>query len=242
MDIQNNLGSDIAMVLDECAPGKSSHDYARSAMARTHEWAKKAKDYDGKKNFSMAIFGIVQGATFKDLREESAKYINSLEFDGNAIGGLAVGESKEKMYEALDAVLPHLDVAKPRYLMGVGSPIDIVRAVGMGVDMFDCVMPTRIARNGTVLTFRGPLNLNNAKYASDKGPIEKGCDCYACKNFTRGYIRHLINVGEILGIRLTTIHNLRFMERLMEGIREAIRKGNYTKYEKDFIRGYQRGS
>lgn len=238
LDIQDNLGSDIAMVLDECAPGKCDLNYAKKAMERTHDWAREAREYIKKKKFRMAVFGIVQGATFNELREESAKYINSLNFDGNAIGGLAVGESKEKMHEALEIVLPLLDNDKPRYLMGVGSPKDILSAVEMGTDMFDCVMPTRIARNGTVLTFKGNLNLNNASYACDKGPIERDCDCYACRKFSRAYIRHLINVNEILGIRLTTIHNLRFMMRFMEMIREAIKMGEFRKFRNDFNKNY----
>jgi queuine tRNA-ribosyltransferase len=240
LDIQDNLGSDIAMVLDECAPGKSDYSYAKEAMDRTHRWAKIAKDYSEKKKLKSAVFGIVQGVVYDDLRAESAKYIDSLNFDGNAIGGLAVGETKKQMYHTLDVVLPHLAEDKPRYLMGVGTPEDILEAVGRGVDMFDCVMPTRIARNGTVLTFSGRLNLNNNKFREDKNPIEKGCDCYACQNFTRSYIRHLINVGEILGIRLTTIHNLRFMMRFMEQIRSSIKADKFLKYKKDFLKKYGR--
>jgi len=238
LDIQNNLGSDIAMVLDECAPGKSDKKYARAAMERTHLWAKQAIDYAKKKKFKMAIFGIVQGVTYDDLRQESAEYINSLNFDGNAIGGLAVGESKENTYRALDVVLPLLDKDKPRYLMGVGEPEDILEAVERGVDMFDCVAPTRIARNGQVITFGGKLNMMNAKFKTDKEPIEKGCDCYACQNYSRAYVRHLLIAGEVLGIRLTTIHNLRFMMRFMEEIRSAINSREFIRYKKNFLRRY----
>lgn len=238
LDIQNNLGSDIAMVLDECAPGKSDHKYAQEAMERTHRWAAEAKEYDKKKKFDMAVFGIVQGATFADLSAESARFINSLDFQGNAIGGLAVGETKKQMHDALDTVLPLLDEDKPRYLMGVGTPEDILEAVERGVDMFDCVMPTRIARNGTVLTYSGRMNMNNAKYVDDKASIEKDCDCYACQNFSRAYIRHLLSVDEILGIRLTTIHNLRFMMRFMEDIRESIRNKEFAKFKKSFLKNY----
>lgn len=238
LDIQNNLGSDIAMVLDECAPGMSDYDYAKQAMERTHHWAKIAKEYSKKKEMDSAVFGIVQGVVYDDLRIQSAQYIDSLGFDGNAIGGLAVGETKEQMYHTLDIVVPNLAENKPRYLMGVGTPEDILEAVERGVDMFDCVMPTRIARNGTVLSFGGRLNLNNNKYSTDKGPIEKGCDCYACRNFSRAFIRHLINVNEILGIRLTTIHNLRFMMRFMEQIRLAISKNRFKKFKKEFLRKY----
>ena len=238
LDIQNNLGSDIAMVLDECAPGNSSKGYAKEAMERTHRWAKEAKLYADKKKLQSAIFGIVQGVTYDDLRIESAKYINSLNFDGNAIGGLAVGESKEKTYHALDVVLPYLSENKPRYLMGVGEPEDILEAVERGVDMFDCVAPTRIARNGTVITKSGKINLSNAKFKLDKSPIEKGCDCYACQNFSRAYIRHLLVSSEILGIRLTTIHNLRFMLSFMAEIRNSIKNQSFKKFKKSFLKKY----
>lgn len=240
LDIQNNFGVDIAMVLDECAPGVSDYRYAKEAMKRTHEWAKEAKEYDSKKKFDMAVFGICQGVIYPDLRKESASYINNLDFEGNAIGGLAVGESKEDMFMALEAALPELSEAKPRYFMGLGTPEDIIECVERGVDMFDSVMPTRIARNGTVYTFKGRLNLNNAKNQSDKNPIEKGCDCYACQNFSRAYIHHLLDVGEILGIRLTTIHNLRFMMRFMEQIREVIKAGQFQKYKKRFLKNYSK--
>lgn len=240
LDIQNNLGSDIAMVLDECAPGISDYNYAKEAMERTHDWAKEAKVYAERKRFKMAIFGIVQGVVYDDLRADSARYINSLGFDGNAIGGLAVGETKKQMYHTLDVVLPLLSAEKPRYLMGVGTPEDILEAVERGVDMFDCVHPTRIARNGAVLTFSGQLNMNNAKFAEDKNPIEAGCDCYACQNFSRAYIRHLLNVDEILGIRLTTIHNLRFMMRFMEQIRESITAGKFRSFKKSFLAKYNK--
>jgi queuine tRNA-ribosyltransferase len=207
-------------------------------MDRTHDWAKRAKSFQEKKLFPMAVFGIVQGVTYQDLREESARFINSLDFDGNAIGGLAVGEKKEDMYKAIEYVVPHLSDQKPRYLMGVGWPEDILEAVERGVDMFDCVHPTRIARNGTVLTFGGRLNLNNAKYSEDAEPIEVGCDCYACQKFSKAYIRHLLSVDEVFGIRLTTLHNLRFMMRLMEGIREAIKNDGYLDFKKSFLEKY----
>jgi queuine tRNA-ribosyltransferase len=239
LDIQNNLGSDIAMVLDECAPGRSDKKYATEAMARTHAWAKQAADYAKKKKFKMAIFGIVQGVTYDDLRATSAEYINSLGFDGNAIGGLAVGESKSHTYRVLETVIPRLDENRPRYLMGVGEPEDILEAVERGVDMFDCVAPTRIARNGQVITFGGKLNMMNAKFKTDKGPIEKDCDCYACQNFSRGYIRHLLVAGEVLGIRLTTIHNLRFMMRFMEEIRSSINSGDFKTFKKKFLQKYK---
>ncbi len=240
IDIQNNLGVDIAMVLDECAPGKSTKKYAKEAMERTHVWAKEAKKYSNDKKFEMAVFGIVQGVTYDDLRKESAQYINSLNFEGNAIGGLAVGESKNNTYHTLDVVLPYLSENKPRYLMGVGEPEDILEAVIRGVDMFDCVAPTRIARNGTVITFNGKINLTNAKYKNCKNPIEKDCDCYACKNYSKAYIRHLLVANEVLGIRLTTIHNLRFMMRFMEEIRNNIGKGQLVRYKKSFLKKYKK--
>jgi queuine tRNA-ribosyltransferase len=238
LDIQNNLGSDIAMVLDECAPGKSDEAYAREAMERTHIWAKEARDYATKKRFKMAVFGIVQGATFPELRKQSAQFINSLNFEGNAIGGLAVGETKPQMIKALEATIPELAENKPRYLMGVGTPEDILEAVERGVDMFDCVEPTRIARHGVALTFKGKLNINNAKHKLDKAPLEKGCDCYACKNFSRAYIRHLYTVDEILGKRLMTLHNLRFMMRFMEQLRDSIKNDSFSKFKKSFLKSY----
>jgi queuine tRNA-ribosyltransferase len=241
IDIQANLGSDIAMVLDECVPGKADHDSAKRAMDNTHRWAREAHEYKRRIKSSMALFGIVQGATYSDLRKESAEYINGLDFDGNAIGGVAVGETKKKMYDVLDTVLPILSPGKPRYLMGIGEPEDILEAVERGVDMFDCVMPTRNARNGTVLTFGGRINLSNAKYKASVEPMEKGCDCYACRNFSRAYVRHLLNVGELLGIRLTTIHNIRFMMRFMDRIREAIGQGKFRGYKRSFLKKYLKG-
>lgn len=238
LDIQHNLGTDIAMVLDECAPGIAEYDYAKAAMERTHEWASEAKEYAKEKEFEMAVFGICQGVTYEDLRKESAAFINSLDFDGNAIGGLAVGETKEEMYRALDASLSGLSEEKPRYFMGLGSPEDIILSVEKGVDMFDSVMPTRIARNGTVFTFSGKINLSNAIYSRDKNPIEVDCDCYTCQNFKRAYIRHLLVVDEILGIRLTTLHNIRFMMRFMEGIRNAIADDCFIKYKENFLANF----
>lgn len=237
LDIQNNLGTDIAMVLDECVSGDVPKDYTKKSMEITHRWAKEAKEYTEKKKFDMAIFGIVQGGIYDDLREESAKYINSLDFDGNAIGGLVV-ETKDQINRVLSTALPHLDKNKPRYLMGVGQPEDILDAVKGGIDMFDAIIPTRLARHGTVFTKNGKLNLLNSKNKTDKNPIEKDCDCYACQNFSRAYVRHLLTVDEILGIRLTTIHNLRFMMRFMEGVREAIKSQKFLRYKKDFLKKY----
>jgi queuine tRNA-ribosyltransferase len=237
LDIQDNLGTDIAMVLDECVSGEVTHDYAKKSMEITHKWAKRAKEYADIQKFDMAVFGITQGGIYDDLREESARYINSLGFDGNAIGGLVV-ETKEQIYRVLNTVVPHLDEKKPRYLMGVGQPEDILEAVEGGVDMFDAIIPTRLARHGTVFTYQGKLNLKTARFEEDKMPIEEGCDCYACQKFSKAYIHHLLRVDEILGIRLTTIHNLRFMMRFMEDIRNSIQRGEFKKFKKDFIKKF----
>lgn len=243
IDKQMGLGADIMMVLDECAPHTSSEEYAREAMARTHDWAKKAIDYwRGKPKSNQekqALFGIVQGVIYDDLRKESAKYISSLDFDGVAVGGLSVGEDREDMYHTLDIISPILPEKKPRYLMGVGEPIDLLEAVDRGIDMFDCVLPTRIARNGALFTKKGRINLVNSKNTTDKAPIEKGCECYACQNFSRAYISHLIKEREVLGIRLTTIHNLHFILSLMKDMREAIKKDQFKEFKKDFIQNYK---
>jgi queuine tRNA-ribosyltransferase len=231
--IQETIGSDIAMILDECAAPLVTKDYAREALKRTHNWAERSLKVKKKKN--QAMFGIIQGVVWDDLRVESAKYISSLGFDGIAIGGLAVGEEREARIKVLDVVEPHIPKNKPRYLMGVGEPIDILEAVERGVDMFDCVMPTRMARNGAVWTDNGRINLRNAKYKFDKDPINKNCTCSACKDFSRGYLYHLIKEKEILGIRLTTLHNLHFLLNLMAQIRNSI-EGDYFKvFKKDFL-------
>lgn len=237
LDIQDNLGTDIAMVLDECVSGEVSKDFAQKSMKITHDWAARAKDYDKKKKFDMAVFGIVQGGIYDDLREKSAKYINSLDFEGNAIGGLVV-ETKEQIYRVLRNVLPYLDLQKPRYLMGVGQPEDILEAVEGGVDMFDAIIPTRLARHGTVFTYSGKVNIKNAKFETDKNPLEKNCDCYTCQKFSRAYIHHLLDVDEILGIRLTTLHNLRFMMRFMEDIRTSVGEGKFLGFKKRFMREF----
>ncbi|MDO8507497.1 MAG: tRNA guanosine(34) transglycosylase Tgt [bacterium] len=243
IQMQKEIGADIMMAFDECAPADASYDYARDAMDRTHRWAKECIDVHKKikpiYGYEQALFGIVQGVTYKDLRVESAKYISSLDFDGVAIGGLAVGESEKVRNETLDTVEPYLPKDKPRYLMGVGFPQDILNAVERGVDMFDCVLPTRLGRNGTVWTYDGRLNLLNAKHAADLGPIEKGCDCYACQNFSRSYISHLTREGEVLGLRLASLHNLRFMMRFMGDIRKSIKNNEFQVFRKSFIRKFE---
>jgi queuine tRNA-ribosyltransferase len=237
MEVQSDLGSDIAMAFDECAPYPSSREYTLEALDRTTRWA--ARCLAVPRREGQGVFGIVQGGMFPDLRARSARELIELNFPGYAIGGLSVGEPKELMYEILDHTVPFLPQEKPRYLMGVGSPDCLVEGVARGIDMFDCVLPTRIARNGSVLTRRGKLVVRNAEYAHDFAPLEPDCDCYACRNYTRAYIRHLIKAGEVLGIRLTTIHNLRFIFNLMTDIKEAIRGGKMMEFREQFLRIYQ---
>lgn len=237
VEVQEALGSDIAMVFDECAPYPCTHDYALEALKRTIRWAGRCADAHQRED--QALFGIVQGGTFADLRQRSARELVEIGFPGYAIGGLSVGEPKELMYEMLDVTVGELPEEKPRYLMGVGSPDCLVEGVVRGIDMFDCVLPTRIARNGTVLTRHGKLVVRNAEFARDFNPIDPTCDCYACRNYTRAYIRHLIKANEILGIRLTTIHNLRFIQILMGEIRDAIRQENILEYRDKFLKNYQ---
>lgn len=241
--MQKEIGADIMMAFDECAPADANKEYARDAMERTHRWAvecleahKETKSIYG---YEQALFGIVQGVIYKDLRVESAKFISNLDFDGVAIGGLAVGESEKVRNEMLETVEPYLPKDKPRYLMGVGFPQDILNAVERGVDMFDCVLPTRLGRNGTVWTYNGKLNMLNSKHLTDLSPIEKDCDCYGCQNFSRSYIAHLIRESEILGIRLASLHNLRFMMRFMQDIRSSIKEGEFKTFKKDFIKKFE---
>lgn len=220
MEIEQALGADIAMAFDECAPADCTKEYALAAMNRTHRWAKRCKQSHNDEK--QALFGIVQGGMFSDLRIESAKVLGDMNFPGYGIGGLSVGEPKPVMYEMLEVLMPHMPVNKPHYLMGVGSPDCLVDGVIRGIDMFDCVLQTRAARNGLALTFDGKRMLRNAEFARDFRPIEEDCDCYACRNFTRAYIRHLIKAGEMLAAQLISMHNLRFTYRLMEAVRGAI--------------------
>ncbi|OPY58131.1 MAG: Queuine tRNA-ribosyltransferase [Pelotomaculum sp. PtaU1.Bin035] len=237
MEVQMALGSDIAMAFDECAPYPCSPEYALGALERTSRWAERCLAVHRRED--QGVFGIVQGGTFPDLREKSARELVGLNFPGYAIGGLSVGEPKNLMYEILDYTVPLLPEDKPRYLMGVGSPDCLIEGVARGIDMFDCVLPTRIARNGTVLTRRGKLVVRNAEYASDFAPLDPDCSCYTCRNYTRAYLRHLIKAGEILGIRLTTIHNLHFVLELMKEIREAIHEGEILEYRDRFLKEYK---
>ncbi len=241
IEIQHNLGADIIMAFDECAPPESEHAYTKIAMDRTHSWLSRCKEYHKGHEETQALFGIVQGGMYKDLRIESAKYVASMDLPGNAIGGLSVGEPKNIMYDMLDEVVPHLQKNKPRYLMGVGSPDCLIEGVLRGVDMFDCVLQTRIARNGTAMTRHGNLTIRNNTFSEDFTPIEDDCDCYACKNFTRAYIRHLIKANEILGARLLSIHNLRYSIRLMEQIKQAIWEDRLLDFAKEYLNDYGTG-
>ena len=236
MAIQEALGSDIAMAFDVCTGYPCDHREAEQAMLRTHRWAERCKKAHTRAD--QAVFGIVQGAFFEDLRIASAKALAEMDFPGYGIGGLSVGEPKPIMYDMLDATMPYMPEHKPRYLMGVGSPDCLVEGVYRGVDMFDCVLATRVARNGTCFTDAGRLVIRNAQYARDFGPIEEGGDCYCCRNFSRAYVRHLLKAGEITGARLATIHNLRYLVRLMERIRLAIEENRFDAFRRDFFNRY----
>lgn len=234
IEIQNALGSDIIMAFDECAPYPCDYDYAKKSMEMTTRWAERCKKAH-KNPETQALFGIVQGSVYADLRKESAKQLTELDFPGYAIGGLSVGEPGEVMMNVLEETVPLLPENKPRYLMGVGSPDYLIDGSIRGIDMFDCVLPTRIGRNGTVFTSKGRIIIRDAKYAEDFSPIDEECDCYVCRNFTRAYIRHLFKAGEMLGMRLATWHNLRFLLKLMENVREAIRNDRLADFRNEFF-------
>ena len=237
IEIQNKLDSVIAMSFDECPPASASYDYMKNSIERTLRWAVRGKKVHN--NPRQSLFGIVQGGAYQDLREYSAKETVKIGFDGYSIGGVANdGESKEDMYAAIDYSIPHLPKDKPRYLMGVGEPVDIIEGVIRGIDMFDCVLPTRIARHGHAFTKYGRINLKNAKYTEDFTPIEEGCDCYACQNYTKAYIRHLIKANETLGGRLLSIHNIRFLIRLTENLRQAIKEDRLLAFRDEFYQDY----
>lgn len=233
--VQSDLGSDIVMVFDECTPYPAEYQIAKDSMELSLRWAKRSKiAYQG----SGALFGIVQGGMYDDLREQSLHGLTSIGFDGYAIGGLSVGEPKEEMFRTLDFLAPKMPQNKPRYLMGVGTPQDLVNGVLRGIDMFDCVMPTRNARNGCLFTSRGILRLRNARYKTDMSPVDLNCDCYTCRNFSRAYLHHLDRCGEILGSRLNTIHNLRYYQILMQGLRDAIDKDELTTHVEQLFAGW----
>ena len=236
-EIQNALGSDIIMAFDECAPYPADRQYVKNSLERTTRWLERCKAAH-KYPEKQALFGIVQGGMYKELREQSAKEITAIDLPGYAIGGLSVGEPKDMMYEVLDYTVPLLPEDKPRYLMGVGSPDDLLEGVLRGIDMFDCVLPTRIARNGTAMTSQGKVVVRNASYAEDFTSLDPECDCYTCKNYTKAYLRHLIKCNEILGARLLTIHNLHFLLKMMENVREAIKEDRLLDYKKDFFEKY----
>lgn len=237
IEIQNKLDSDIAMSFDECPPYPVTYEYMRQSVERTLRWAKRGKEVH--KNNHQALFGIVQGGEYSDLREYSAKETVKLNFDGYSIGGTSVGESKEVMYKMIEDGIRYLPSNKVRYLMGVGDPLDIIEAVERGIDIFDCVLPTRIARHGQAFTRSGKINFNNAKYKEDFTKIDIECDCYTCKNYSKAYIRHLITTDEMLGGRLLSIHNIRFLIKLTEEIREAIQEDKFLEYKQAFLKKYQ---
>lgn len=240
IQIQNDLGADIIMSFDECPPYPSTHAYMKDSVERTLRWAKRGKE--AHQNDKQALFGIVQGGEFEDLRAYSAQELVKMDFPGYSIGGTSVGESKETMYKMIDYAIKYLPLEKPRYLMGVGSTDAILEGVLRGVDMFDCVLPTRIARHGTLMTSTGRLNIRNAKNERDFGPIDAECDCYTCKNYSRAYLRHLIRCNEGLGMRLLSIHNLRFLIKLTEEVRLAIQEDRFLDFKEAYFKKHKLNS
>ena len=239
MEIQNALGSDIMMAFDECAPYPADRNYVKNSLERTTRWLKRCKEYH-KNTEQQSLFGIMQGGMYKDLRKQSAEEIVELDLPGYAIGGLSVGEPKEIMYEVMDDCVDYLPADKPRYLMGVGSPDCLFEGVERGIDMFDCVLPTRIARHGMAMTSQGRVNIKNAKYERDFTPLDPNCDCYTCRNYSKAYLRHLFKSDEILSSMLMTTHNLHFLVNTMAGIRKAIEEDRFLEYKKEFYDSYGR--
>ena len=237
MAIQRDLASDIAMVFDDCPPYPADREQVLGAVERTTRWARECRDQPRAEG--QLVFGIVQGGCYEDLREQSAREITAIDFDGYAIGGLSVGEPEPEMLRMAELTAPMLPADRPRYAMGLGTPVQLVELVARGVDMFDCVLPTRLARNGTAFTFGGAISLKGAAYREDFGPIEDGCDCFTCQNHTRAYLRHLLNVDEILGLRLLTIHNLRCYLRLMEVVRGHLKAGTFGEFRAAFHANYR---
>lgn len=236
MAIQEALGADIAMAFDVCSPYPCDYQTAKENMERTHRWAQRCQQAHTRPD--QALFGIIQGAFEKDLRIQSVKELREMDFVGYGIGGLSVGEPKDVMYDMLDAMQPYYDIDKPRYLMGVGTPDCLIEGVARGIDMFDCVLATRIARNGTLLTRHGRMVIKNKKYEEDFAPIDEACDCFACTHHSRAYIRHLFKAGEITGARLCTIHNLRYLIKLMQEVREAILTDTLHEYRDEFYKTF----
>ena len=237
MEIENDLGADIIMAFDECCPYPSTHEYTEQSMERTTRWAKRCKEAHSRPE-EQGLFGIIQGGFYEDLREKSAKDLIDLDFPGYAIGGISVGEPKEEFLKMLKYTAPLMPKDKPRYLMGVGTPDYLIEAAIAGIDMCDCVLPTRIARNGTAMTWNGKVVVRNATYERDWGPLDPECDCYTCKNYSRAYIRHLVKANEILGIRLLSIHNLRFLTNLMERVKIEIEHDNLLTFKNEFYKKY----
>ena len=237
MAIQRDLASDIAMVFDDCPPYPADREQVLGAVERTTRWARECRDQTRAEG--QLVFGIVQGGCYEDLREQSAREITAIDFDGYAIGGLSVGEPEPEMLRMAELTAPMLPADRPRYAMGLGTPVQLVELVARGVDMFDCVLPTRLARNGTAFTFGGAISLKGAAYRDDFSPIEDGCDCFTCQNHTRAYLRHLLNVDEILGLRLLTIHNLRCYLRLMEVVRGHLKAGTFGEFRAKFHANYR---
>ena len=232
MEVQRDLGSDIVMIFDECTPYPATEAEARRSMELSLRWAKRSKEAHG--DNPSALFGIVQGGMYEGLRDASLRGLTEIGFDGYAIGGLSVGEPKEDMIRILDNTADKIPAEKPRYLMGVGKPEDIVEAVRRGIDMFDCVMPTRNARNGHLFVTEGVIKIRNARHKTDTGPLDEKCDCYTCKNYSRAYLHHLDKCNEILGARLNTIHNLRYYQRVMQGLRDAIAANQLDAFVEEF--------
>lgn len=239
MEIQNALGSDIIMAFDECAPYPADRKYVKDSLERTTRWLKRCKEYH-KDTERQSLFGIMQGGMYKDLRRESAEQIVELDLPGYAIGGLSVGEPKEIMYDVMDECVDYLPKEKPRYLMGVGSPDCLFEGVERGIDMFDCVLPTRIARHGMAMTSQGRVNIKNARYERDFTPLDPECDCYTCRNYSKAYLRHLFKADEILSSMLMTNHNLHFLVKTMQNIRKSIEEDRFLEYKKEFYESYGR--
>ena len=242
MQIQSNLGSTIAMAFDECIENPAPREYVKNSCDRTYRWLERCKkemqrlnSLEATVNKDQMLFGINQGSTYADLRIEHMKKIAELDLNGYAIGGLAVGETAEEMYDVIENVEPHMPKEKPRYLMGVGTPLNILEAVDRGVDLFDCVMPSRNARHGHIFTSLGIININNAKYQEDKLPIDPNCNCPCCRNYSRAYLRHLLKAGEMLGMRLLVLHNLHFYNNLMTDIRNALDNGTFKEFKKEAV-------
>ena len=239
IQIQNKLDSDIAMSFDECPPYPVTYEYMKNSVERTLRWAKRGLDVHNNENQS--LFGIVQGGEFEDLRKYSAQKTVEMNFDGYSIGGTSVGENKDTMYKMIDYAVKYLPEDKPRYLMGVGDPIDLIEGVIRGIDMFDCVLPTRLARHGNAFTRHGRINIKNLKFKEDFTCVDETCDCYACKHYTKAYIRHLITADESFGARLLSIHNIRFLVKMMEEMREYIKNNTLLEYKEKFIKEYTNG-